>query len=66
MLSYEQKLYLVKKIDKYALSSMRKEALPLFFKKFPGHYTESDYKHISDFVYLSEDSVKNAKKEARK
>ena len=66
MLSYEQKLYLVKKIDKYTLSDMRKEALPSFFKKFPGHYTDSDYKHISDLLYLSESSIKNAEKEAKK
>ncbi len=66
MLSYEQKLYLVKNIDKYALSSMRKEALPKFFKKFSGHYTESDYKHISNLLYLSENSVKDAEKEAKK
>ena len=66
MLSYEQKLYLVKKVDKYALSDMRKEALPLFFKKFPLKYSESDYKHISDLLYLSESSVKNAEKEAKK
>jgi hypothetical protein len=65
MLSYEQKLYLVKNIDKYALSSMRKEKLPSFFKKFRGHYTESDYKHISDLLYLSETNVKNAEKEAK-
>lgn len=65
MLSYEQKLYLVKNIDKYALSTMRKESLPKFFKKFPGHYTDSDYKHISDLLSLSESSVKNAEKEAK-
>jgi len=64
MLSYEQKLYLVKKIDKHALSSKRKELLPLFFKKFPSKYSESDYKRIADLLYLSEASVKDTKKKA--
>ena len=64
MLSYEQKLYLVKKVDYYALSSVRKEKLPGFFRKFKGPYSESDYNQISDLVCLQKTSVKEAKKKS--
>jgi hypothetical protein len=64
MLSYEQKFYLIKKIDKYALSSKRKELLPIFFGKYPYKYSDADYKQISDMLYLSEESVRDAMKKA--
>jgi hypothetical protein len=66
VLSYPQKLFLVKYVDCFALSERRRKELPRFFKQFPGQYSDTDIKEISDFLYLSESFVREVSKGEQK
>lgn len=55
MLNYEQRLYLVKKVDRFALSDMRKTALVDYCRLYPG--TVGDADQISDLIGLQRGTV---------
>jgi hypothetical protein len=55
MLNRNQKIYLIKKVDCFALSDRRIEALKEYAKIFP--IAQNEIKEISDFVMLREETV---------
>ena len=55
-LTRDQKIFLIQKVDCFALSSMRKEALKGYAKLFP--ITEEEISLISDFVYIQESAIR--------
>jgi hypothetical protein len=64
MLTREQKIYLVKKVDCHTLSTKRVEALPGYFKAFPKMPSDEDIKEISDFIYINRVTVRRIAEDA--
>ncbi|MCK9570310.1 hypothetical protein M0R72_15295 [Candidatus Pacearchaeota archaeon] len=59
MLTYNQKLHLVKNVDCHALSSARRDALPGYFVAFPGDtHTNEDLTAVADMICLSPEYVR--------
>ena len=57
MLNIDERIYLVKKVDCFALSDMRLSTLPAFFRQFQRIMTIEDIKQIADLLYLQEKNV---------
>jgi hypothetical protein len=57
MLNYSQKLYLIKKVDKHALSSERVKALSGYVKEY-APISNEDIKEISDMCYIREATIR--------
>jgi hypothetical protein len=57
MLNYEEKVYLVKKVDCFALSDMRVKALPDFFRTFSRDFSLGEITQIADLLYLNKQTV---------
>ena len=58
-MEYEKKLWVVKKVDCFALSDMRLEALK-GYKALFGEPSEDEIREISNICYLKEESVREA------
>ena len=58
MLNFEQRIYLVKNVDCYALSDARKNALRSYFAIY-GLPSDSDVLDISNLTYLQEKNIRD-------
>jgi hypothetical protein len=56
MLNRNQKIYLIQKVDRFALSDRRVEALKEYAKIYP--ITDEQVKEIADFIMIREETVK--------
>jgi hypothetical protein len=56
MLNRDQKIYLIKKVECFALSDRRIETMKEYVKVFP--IAEEDVREISDFVMLREETIR--------
>jgi hypothetical protein len=63
MLTRDQRVYLIKKVDCHAMSSARKDALPDYFRAFPTMPSEEDVRQIADILYLGESTVRKIAEE---
>jgi hypothetical protein len=57
MLDHSQKLYLIKQVDKHALSTERVKALSGYVEKY-APISNEDIKEISDMCYLQETTIR--------
>jgi hypothetical protein len=55
-LTRDQKIYLIQKVDRYALSDMRKEALKGYAKIYP--ISEDEIKPIAEFIMIRDETVR--------
>lgn len=56
MLNFDQKIYLIKKVDRFALSDRRVEAMKEYHRAFP--IKAEEIREISDLVCLREETIR--------
>ena len=58
MITRDQKIVLIKTVNRYALSDMRVKAFKEYSSKYQVNF--QDIPEISDFIMLREETIKNA------